>query len=115
MPVFNNEFSRTARQPEEAFIPVAGIQLDDYLCEPYDRTANKDNMVKLERLNLQIPSDQYRHHYVRARVKVVRHLNQGLSVWHGPRKLANYNSSGELIVQSKKKDWLRNSASRPVR
>lgn len=54
----------------------------------------------LEGLMLQIPPDQYRCHYVRARVNVHLDRDGSLAIFHGPRKLADYDEKGKL----KKKD-----------
>jgi hypothetical protein len=41
-------------------------------------------------------------HYVKARVRVHRYANGHLAVFHGPRKLADYNHEGETIIQDLK-------------
>ena len=46
---------------------------------------------------LQIPADRHRYHYIKAKVKVLRHTDGALSLWHGPRKLAGYDVTGQLI------------------
>lgn len=101
LPQFNAEFSHESRESGSAFVPLAGVNLDDYLCEYHERTVTKDNCVKIENLELQIPADRHRHHYVRARVQVRRHLDQRLSIYHGPRCLGQYTSTGELIERTK--------------
>ncbi len=60
MPAFNAEFSHPARETESAFVPLAGIDLDDYLCERYERVVGKDNNVRFEGLHLQIPQNRHR-------------------------------------------------------
>jgi hypothetical protein len=64
IPRFNQEFSHTAREQGSVFVPLAGITLDDYLCEQYDRIVGKDNSVQFETLSLQLPKDQHRYHWV---------------------------------------------------
>jgi len=49
-----------------------GGSLDDILCEQFERTVNKDNTVSLECRTLQIPSDEYRNHYVKTRDAISR-------------------------------------------
>ena len=49
--------------------------------------------------SLQIPVDQHRCHYVKARVRVHRYANGNLAVFHGPRRLADYNHEGRAITQ----------------
>ena len=100
MPAFNAEFSHLARELGNAFVALAGIDLDDYLCERYERVVGKDNSVQFERLHLQIPQDRHRYHYVKARVKVLRHLDGVISIYHGPRRLGRYTAEGDLIRET---------------
>jgi transposase len=101
-PAFNAEFSQPALEEGSAFVPWIGGRLDDILCEQYERTVSADNCVRFERLILQIPADRHRCHYVKARVRVHRYANGHLAVFHGPRKLADYNHEGETIIQDLK-------------
>ncbi len=102
MPAFNAEFACQAPEEGSAFIPWIGGNLDDILCEQYERTVSADNCVRFEGLILQIPADRYRCHYVKARVRVHRHTNGDLAVFHGPRKLACYNQEGKILIQNLK-------------
>ena len=97
LPAYNEEFAVTPPEPENVFIPWAGGNLDDILCEHYERTVNNDNCVSFKRLSLQIPPDKYRCHYVRVKVRVHRYLDGRLAIFHGPRKLAVYDAQGDLI------------------
>ena len=99
MPAFNAEFARPAREEGSAFVPCGDLAaLDDILCEVHERTVGRDNCVRFERMALQLPADRHRPHYVKARVKVRRHADGALSVWHGPRRLARYGSGGERLA-----------------
>ena len=97
LPAFNAEFMKQASGSGEAFIPWVGRNLDDVLCEHHERTVGKDNCVSYEGIKLQIPADQYRCHYVKAKVRVHKYTDGSLAIFHGPRKLADYDSLGELI------------------
>ena len=99
MPRFNARFSHPSREPGSAFVPLAGIDLDDYLCERHERVVGKDNSVTFEGLSLQLPPDRHRHHYVKAKVKVLKHLDGSLSIYHGPRRLSRYTGDGESIEE----------------
>jgi len=101
-PAFNAEFAQPAPEQGSAFVPWIGAQLDDILCEQYERTVSADNCVRFERLILQIPADRHRCHYVKAKVRVHRYVSGHLAVFHGPRKLADYDSQGEVIIQNLK-------------
>ena len=95
-PAFNAEFAQPAREPGSAFVPCRDLAaLDDVLCEVHERTAERDNCVRFDRLALQLPADRRRTHYMKAKVKVRRHADGTLSVWHDPRQLAKYAPAGE--------------------
>jgi hypothetical protein len=100
-PAFNAEFAKPAPEDGSAFVPWIGGRLDDILCEQYERTVSADNCVRFEGLILQIPADRHRCHYVKARVRVHRYANAHLAVFHGPRKLADYNPEGRAIQNLK--------------
>lgn len=95
MPAFNLEFMQPAMGEGSAFIQYTGQDLEDILCEQYSRTVGNDNCVSFEGLTLQIPQDNARLHYVKAKVRVHRYADGSLSIFHGPRKLASYDSNGE--------------------
>lgn len=97
LPAFNAEFKRRATESGEAFLPWVGPSLDDILCEQHERTVGNDNCVSFEGLKLQIPANRYRCHYVKAKVRVHKHVDGSLAIFHGPRKLADYDSAGKLI------------------
>jgi len=96
MPAFNREFMQPATETGSAFVRWIGTSLDDILCEQHERTVTADNCVSFHGLTLQIPADQYRCHYVKVRVRVHRYTDDTLAVFHGPRKLADYDAQGNL-------------------
>ena len=59
-PAFNTEFSQSAPEEGSAFVPWVGGNLDNTLCEQYERTVSADNCVRFETLILQIPADRHR-------------------------------------------------------
>lgn len=93
---YNKEFKRPAAEKGKAFISWPGGNLDDILCEQYERVVTSDNCVSFERKSLQIPRSEHRCHYVRAKVRVHRYGDGTLAVFHGPRKLAGYDAEGRL-------------------
>ena len=95
-PAFNAEFMHPPTESVSAFVPWVGTDLDDILCEHYERTVTSDNCVSFEGRTLQIPSDKHRCHYVKAKVRVHRYANGSLAVFHGPRKLADYDTQGKV-------------------
>ena len=103
LPAYNRKFTHGAREEGTAFMPYIGPPLDDILCEQYDRTVQHDNCVRFENLVLQIPQDEYRCNYIKTKVKVHSYLDGNLALFHGPRRLANYDSSGKLLSSKEKK------------
>ena len=103
MPEFNRKFAHPAREEGTAFVSFIGASLEDILCEHYERTVQHDNCVKFENLVLQIYKNEYRCNYIKAKVSVHRYLDGTLSVFHGPRKLAEYDSIGQQIIDEIKK------------
>jgi hypothetical protein len=101
LPAFNAEFKKPALEEGSAFVPWIGGNIDDILCEHFERTVNADNCVSFGRMTLQIPANRYRCHYVRVKVQVHRYLDGSLAIFHGPRKLADYGSRGKLKEESK--------------
>jgi transposase len=95
-PTFNAEFRHPSLEEGSAFVPWISGNLDDILCEQYERTVGHDNCVRFEGQVLQIPADRHRCHYVKAKVRVHRYADGTLAVFHGPRKLADYAADGQL-------------------
>ena len=93
-PAFNTEFMEPAKEPGSAFVPLLGAQIDDILCEHYERTVARDNCISFEGKTLQIPQDQHRCNYIKVKVRVHRYPDGSLAIFHGPRRLANYHPDG---------------------
>jgi hypothetical protein len=103
LPAYNEEFSVIPEDPASMFVPWAGTPVEDILCEQFQRSVGNDNCVRFDGLILQIPADQYRFHYVKAKVRVHRYPNGTLAIFHGHRKLASYNSQGKEVPSTKQK------------
>ena len=103
LPAFNAEFMQPPLEDGSAFVPWKGENLDDILCEQDERTVSADNCVSFEGMKLQIPANQYRCHYVRVRVVIHRYPDGLLAIFHGPRKLADYDKQGKLMELTTKK------------
>jgi transposase len=103
LPEFNRKFAHPAREEGTAFMRYIGPPLDDILCEHYERTVQRDNCVKFENLVLQISKNDYRCNYIKAKVMVHCHLDGTISIFHGPRKLADYDNKGQQIQNIAKK------------
>jgi hypothetical protein len=97
LPSFNKEFMQPAQEEGTAFVQNIYGNIDDILCEQYQRTVGKDNCVSFEGLKLQIPAVKDRLHFVKAEVRVHRYPDQRLAVFHGPRLLAKYEPDGRPV------------------
>jgi hypothetical protein len=96
-PAFNRELAHPAQEEGSAFVPFLGGNLDEVLCAQYERTVGKDNGVHFERWVLPIPANRHRYHSVKAQVRVHRHADGRLAVFHGPRRLADYDTAGRWL------------------
>lgn len=103
LPAFNRKFTHPAREEGSAFMPYIGPPLDDILCEHFERVVQHDNCVRFENLTLQIPRDEYRCNYIKAKVRVHRYLDGRLAIFHGPRKLADYDKTGQQLTTNTRK------------
>jgi transposase InsO family protein len=98
MPSFNKHFTVAAAQDGTAYVPLRGFDVDEILSERHERVVSNDNCVSYNKLKLQIPADRHRHHYVRAKVQVRVDCEAQISIYHGPRLLAQYDTQGELLL-----------------
>jgi hypothetical protein len=101
-PAFNARFTEKPAEAGSAFVPWIGGNLDDYLSEHFERTVGRDNCVSFENLTLQIPSDRYRFNYIKTKVRIHRYADQSLGLFYGPRKLTDYDHTGQLLDPFKK-------------
>ena len=93
----NQEFAVASTLPGTAYVPFISGSLPDVLCEHHERQVGNDNCVSFEGKSLQIPADEFKYHYVRAKVKVHRYVDATLALYHGPRRLASYDVLGVAI------------------
>ena len=70
VPDFNRRFTVTPAQPESAFTPMAGIDLELLLSAKHERTVRNDNTVTFRGVTLQLPTTRERMHFVRCPVIV---------------------------------------------
>ncbi len=100
LPSFNEEFSTPPAGNKSVFVPWIGGDLDDIFCEQYERVVTNDNCISFNATTFQIPEDDYRYHYVKVKVRVLVHMNNDVSIFHGPRLLARYDEVGNMIDSS---------------
>jgi hypothetical protein len=97
IPSYNREFAVAAAEDGSACVPWIGHHLEDILCIQEDRTVRADNCVTYKNRVLQIPADEHRCHYVKAKVRVHEYPSGGCAVFHGPRCLARYDAQGKAV------------------
>lgn len=90
----NREFAVASALEGSAYVPFISGSLPDILCEQHERKVDNDNCVSFEGMSLQIPADEFRFHYVRTKVRVHRYVDDTLALFHGPRKLADFDAKG---------------------
>jgi hypothetical protein len=95
LPAYNREFTVAAAETGSAFVPWIGADLRDILCLQEERVVRPDNCVAYNSKLLQIPADRHRCHYVKAKVRVHEYPDRSLAIFHGPRRLAQYDASGK--------------------
>lgn len=103
MPSFNEEFNVASREEGSGFVKLIAGDLDNILCEQYTRIVNNDNCIDFKGLKLQIPSNKHRFHYVKAKVKVNKHIDGSISIFYGHMKLGAYNKEGNIKTDIKRR------------
>ena len=98
IPHHNARFAVARAEEGTAFVPFVGA-LDDILCVQEARVVGNDNTVRYAGRVLQIPEQRHRRHFVKANVRVHEHPDGRLAIFHGPRRLADYEADGSLIDQ----------------
>ena len=101
LPPHNARFARPPAIAESAFVALrdpAGLL--DILCVEEQRVVGRDNTVAYAGLRLQLPQSRVRAHYVKARVTLRQYPDGTLAVFHGPRLLARYQATGQVIAEA---------------
>ena len=65
-----------------------------------------DNTVRYNGLILQIPKNEYRHHYIKAEVKVHEYVDRQLAIFYGLLCIGRYNINGTLKGSEIKNDGM---------
>jgi transposase len=115
IPRYNEEFGRAPANPESAFVPVSGKDLDDALCIEGTRKVAKDNTVRMANVQLQIEKQPGRASCAGLMVTVRRHLDGAFAVWWGKRLLGRWDAKGRSLVKGKASTPLRATPSAPWR
>lgn len=97
VPDFNRRFAVRPAQPESAFTPVSGLNLEMLLSIQHERVVRNDSTVVFEKLLLQLPPTKDRLHYVRCPVLVHEFVNGTLGLSYQGQLLARFNRQGDLL------------------
>lgn len=97
LPDFNRRFTVKPTQPESAFVPLVGFELELLLSAQHERIVRNDNTVSFNNMALQIPATKHRMHYVRCPVLVHQFPNDSLGISYQGQLLARYSDTGQLI------------------
>jgi len=90
----NRKFSVPAAQPESAFVPASGKDLDRIFSVQQERVVNQDNTVRIANRTLQIEKAKWRGTLAKCRVLVCEHLDGSWSVHYGPHLAGRYAADG---------------------
>ena len=87
---FNRRFAVTAAQPESAFVPARGKDLERIFAVQHERVVNRDNTVSVGGRVLQIDRVLWRGTLAGCRVLVCEHLDGRWSVYYGPHLVGRF-------------------------
>lgn len=93
---FNRKFGVAPRQPESAFVPLVGQDLERIFSVQHERVVNRDNTVRVANRVLQIEKNHWCGTLPGHRVLVCEHLDGHASIYLGPRLIGRY--AAELPV-----------------
>jgi len=90
----NRKFSISAAQPESAFVPATGKDLQRIFSLQHERVVNQDNTVRIDNRTLQIERTKWRGTLAKCRVLVCEHLDGSWSIFYGPHMVGRYAADG---------------------
>ncbi len=98
---FNRRFAVTAAQPESAFVPASGKDLERIFSVQHERVVNRDNTIRVANQVLQIDRVRWRGTLAGCRVTVCAHLEGSLSVYYGPHLVGRFGSAAKSAAAAK--------------
>jgi hypothetical protein len=84
-----------AEQPESAFVPVGGKDLDRISSVQQERVVNRDNTVSVGGRLLQIDRVRWRGTLAGCHVVACEHLDGAVSVYYGPHLVGRFESEAK--------------------
>jgi len=94
---FNRRFQVAPRQRGNAFVPCRSRDLERIFSLQFERSVNRDNTVSFQNLSLQIERTRWRATLAGCQVVVHQHLDETLSLTHGPHCLGRYDAHGRPL------------------
>src|SRR5712664_432610 len=91
---FNRRFAVAAAQPESAFVPASGKDLERIFSIQQERVVNQDNTVRVANRTLQMEKTKWRGTLAKCHVLVCEHLDGTWSVFYGPHLVGRYAQDG---------------------
>ena len=95
---FNRKFAVAAVQPESAFVPSSGKDLQRIFSLQYERVVNGDNTISCGNRVLQIERTRWRGTLAGCRVLVCEHLEGTRSVYYGPHLVGCFAATEQAAV-----------------
>jgi len=106
----NRKFSVPAAQPESAFVPASGKDLERIFSVQQERVVNQDNTVRIANRTLQIEKTKWRGTLAKCRVLVCEHLDGTWSVFYGPHLAGRYAPDGPRSAATAEESSERNQS-----
>ncbi len=98
LPRHNKQFTVKPASSDIAFVPWASPQsIREVLCIQEERTVQRDNTIHYDGLILQIPKNEFRHQYIKAKVQVRKYADKTLAAFYGPLCIGRYHENGNLM------------------
>lgn len=91
----NRRFAVPPAQPETAFVPASGKDLQRIFSLQQERTVNQDNTVRVANRILQIEKTKWRGTLAKCRVLVCEHRDASWSIFYGPHLVGRYTPEGQ--------------------
>ena len=104
LPRHNKQFTVKPASEESAFIPWTSTQsLKEILCVQEERIVQCDNTIRYQALILQIPKNEFRHQYIKAKVTIHKYIDDSLAAFYGPLCIGRYDANGNLLNSDKRR------------
>lgn len=97
IPDYNERFARAPADPQNLFVDLQGVDLDQIFCHQESRFVGNDDTVRMDGVCMQLGSRPGRQSWAGLKVTVRRHLDGTHSVWHGMQRVGRYDRKGKPL------------------